>query len=136
MRSGMLYGQVAIAGITSMIHLAVAIYVLVAWRKKRYCTPWDMYTNDDHYNYWDDDYYRWPNTDNCKEKTWFAIALVCSLIWLAATVCMFVFVKSGRHAKWEAKYIPSKGDVEATDQENPVVADAAVVEEPEKEDDV
>ncbi len=57
-------------------------------------------------------------------------------MWFAAAWCMFWFVKSGRHAKWEAKYIPSKGDVEITDQESPVVADAAVVDEAEKVDDV
>ena len=131
MRSGVIYGQVAIAGLTSVGHLIVAIYVLVAWRRKRYCQAWSMYTND---YYYDDDYNRWPNNDNCMERTWFAIGLVCGLMWAAAAVCMFWFVKSGRHAKWEAKYTPSKGD-EVTNQEDAVVADAAIIES-EKEDTV
>lgn len=129
MRSGVLYGQVAIAGLTSVGHLIVAIYVLVAWRSKSWCEPWSMYASS--YYYEDDSY-----NDYCKEGTWFAVGLVCALMWAAASVCMFVFVKSGRHAKWEAKYLPSKGDVEITNQEDPVVADAAIVGESEKEDTV
>lgn len=129
MRSGVIYGQVAIAGLTSVGHLIVAIYVLVAWRRKTWCEPWSMYS----YRY-DDDYTGWPKNDRCMERTWFAIGLVCALMWAAASACMFWFVKSGRHAKWEAKYTPSKGD-EVTNQEDAVVADAAIVES-EKEDTV
>ncbi len=101
MRSAPIYGQVAIAGVTSAMSLGVGIYVLVAWRKKRYCDPFVLYTND---YYYDDDRYNWPNEDYCQEKTWFTIALLCTLLWAASAACLFYFVKSGRHAKWEDKH--------------------------------
>ena len=104
MRGGILVGQAVIAGLTSVANLGIAIYALVAWRKKRYCEVFVWYTND---YYYDDDTRNWPNTDYCHEKTWFAIALVCALLWAGAAFCMTWFVKSGRHAKWEKKYVNS-----------------------------
>lgn len=101
MRSTPIYGHVVIAGITSAMSLGAGIYVLVAWKRKRYCEPFVFYTND---WYYDDDKYVWPNEDNCLEKTWFIIALLCALLWAASAACLFYFVKSGRHAKWEDKH--------------------------------
>lgn len=165
MNRGALYSQVAIALITSVGHLIVAIYYLVVGRDRFLCDPFIMwfdddddfslrdisgstlapttsgtlistptFLNDDYYASIDDAYWKWPNRDYCNEKTWFVIGLVCTLLWAAASACMFWFVKSGRHAKWEEKYTPTEGDVEITNQEAPVVADAAFVGETGKED--
>jgi len=100
MRSGPLYGHAVIAGVLSVANLIVGSYILESWKAKRYCDPFYFYTNDWFY---DDDSRNWPNVDNCYEKTWFAIAFVCALLWASAMGCMIWFVKSGRHAKWEEK---------------------------------
>lgn len=143
MRSAPIYGHIAIAVVTSAISLGVGIYILVAWRQKRWCDPFLLYTND---YYYDDDLYKWPNEDDCPEKIWFTIALLCALLWAAAAACLFYFLKSGRHAKWEDKHSsgtvtrnnntvvelaasPSHGESDPTTGEvEPVVADAAFVE--------
>ena len=105
------YSQTAVAALTSLGSLAVAIYVLVAWRNKRYCYPFDFDVNDDEIIWADDLYMR---SDYCQEKTWFAISLVCGLLWAAAAICMFWFAKSGNHAKWEKKHTPVSATVELT----------------------
>jgi len=90
---------VAIATITSALNLVVAIYVIVAWRDRNGCSPFSLMADDDHYerSYFYD----------CSEKVWFAIALICSLLWATAAACLLYFVKSGCHAKWEEKFLPS-----------------------------
>lgn len=137
MGSGALYAPTAVAGATSLGSLAVAIYVLVAWRTKVWCYPIALDADD--YSWRDDDEYneyKWPNRDNCPEKAWFGVAFACFLLWAVAAGCTFWFVKSGRHAKWEASHTPSKADeMEMVEGEQAVVADAAVVEY-EKEDSV
>jgi len=40
-------------------------------------------------------------SDWCAEKLWGGIAVASSALWLASSVCILVFLKSGRHAKWE-----------------------------------
>jgi len=137
MPSGGLYGPVVISGATSLASLAVAIYVLVAFRKKSDCYAFVLYADD--YRWLDDDSYRWPNRDYCPEKAWFIVALICSLLWGAAAGCTFWFIKSGRHAKWEEKHTPTiAADVELAVSsraipEEPVVTGAAILE-CEKED--
>ena len=131
MPPGGLYAPVAIAAATSATSLGVAIYVLVEFRTKKYCFAWLL----DASLYNDDDVYGWPNRDNCPEKAWFIVALLCSLLWGVTAWCTFWFIKSGRHAKWEETHSPST--VVATDvelavssqavTEEPVIADAAVV---------
>lgn len=142
MRSAPIYGHVVIAGLTSALSLGVAIYVLVAWKRQRFCEAFVLYTND---YYFDDDEREWPNRDYCPEKTWFTIAFLCSLLWAASTACLFYFVKSGRHAKWEDKHsgtvnsdespavelaaTPARAEARSTTGEGEaVVADAAVLE--------
>ena len=101
MRRSPLLWYIVVAGLISVMNLGIAIYVLVAWRKKEYCRIFDWYTENYYSN---DDRYTWPNTDYCQEKTWFAIALACALLWAGVTFCITWFVKSGRHAKWEEEY--------------------------------
>ena len=125
MRATPIYTNVAVAGITSAGLLAVGIYVLVAWKSKVWCDPFIFYT--DHYNLNDDLY----SGDYCEEKSWFAVALVCAILWAGAAVCMLVFVKSGRHAKWESKHTPAEMELAASavvseQQQQAVVANVAV----------
>lgn len=138
MRSGPLYSHVTVAVASFAGNLALAIYVLVHWRKKSYCDPWVMWASNDDYV---DDFYKYPNNGHeyCKQIAWGSVALVCAVLWAVACICMFVFVKSGRHAKWEKKHSPS---VELAVASSPadgingaVVANAAVIET-EKEDSV
>eukprot|EP00533_Pseudo-nitzschia_delicatissima_P013743 CAMPEP_0197282838 /NCGR_PEP_ID=MMETSP1432-20130617/24626_1 /TAXON_ID=44447 /ORGANISM="Pseudo-nitzschia delicatissima, Strain UNC1205" /LENGTH=187 /DNA_ID=CAMNT_0042749817 /DNA_START=329 /DNA_END=893 /DNA_ORIENTATION=- len=96
MRSTPIYGHVVIAGVTSAMSLGAGIYVLVVGKESATVSHSFFYTND---RYYDDDKY-----DNCLEKTWFIIALLCALLWAASAACLFYFVKSGRHAKWEDKH--------------------------------
>jgi len=140
MGSGALYAPAAIAGATSLGSLAVAIYVLVEWRTVVRCYPFELSSNN--YDWRDDDQYKWPNRDYCTEKAWFGVAFACFVLWAAVAGCTFWFVKSGRHARWEAAHTPSKADeTEMVEQQPPqqpqeaVVADVAVVE-CEKEDSV
>ena len=133
MRSGALYAPTAIAGATSIGSLATAMYVLVAWRTKTWCNVFDMDMSFDDWR--DDDRYTWPNRDDCPEKAWFGVAFACYVLWAVVAGCTFWFVKSGRHARWEATHTPSKADeMEMVESEQPhqqaqaVVADAAVLE--------
>ncbi len=43
--------------------------------------------------------------------------LLCGVHWFAVAVCMVWFVKSGRHAKWEAHY--SRSTAETNDDADP-----------------
>merc|ERR1719343_336885 len=141
MRTAPLYSHVAVGVLSFAGNLAVGIYVLVRWRKKGWCEPWSFWVDDDAWR--DDDFYKYPNNShqNCKQVAWGSIALVCAVLWLAAAICMLVFIKSGRHAKWEKKHTPSVELAVAaeapagTDTDGAVVADAAVLET-EKEDNV
>jgi len=86
-----------------------------------------------------------PDPDYCQQEVWGSIALVCFFLWMAAAVCMFYFVKSGRHATWEAKLsVTSEDDaapakLEAVPSrdggEELVQADAAVLSS-DKEDEI
>lgn len=111
LRAPLLYGYVWVAILTALGQLAVAIYCFVALRKKTDCYAVELYSNDD---YWrpDDDRWQWPNRDYCDEKLWGTTALVCFFLWASASICLFKFVKSGRHAKWEEQY--SSGNVHET----------------------
>jgi len=141
MRSGPLYSHVAVAVLSFVGNMIVGIYVFVNWKKKSYCYVWDWWVSDDDWR--DDDFYKYPNNghEDCKQIAWGSVALVCAVLWAAAAICMFVFVKSGRHAKWEKKHTPADSvelavaSTPGTETNGAVVADAAVLET-EKEDTV
>lgn len=128
---GAMYGAVAIATFVSLSNIGLGIYCLVAWKHVTDCYPFDMSSYTSTYIREGEDEPR----DWCQEEAWAIVAFVCSAFWLATAVCMFVFVKSGRHAKWEDKHTP---DIELA-QAHPassagdaaVVADAPVVVLPE-----
>lgn len=105
MSASAIYGHIAIATITSVLNLVVGIYVIVAWRDRDWCSPFSLAADDDAT-------YMFNSTYNyeCSYEVWFAIALICSLLWGAAAACLFYFVKSGSHAKWEKKFLPSSSN--------------------------
>jgi len=79
----------------------------------------------------EDNYDDLYSSDYCEEKSWFAVALVCAILWAGAAVCMLVFVKSGRHAKWESKHTPAEMELAASavvpeQQQQAVVENVAV----------
>jgi len=94
------YLSVAAAAVSSLFSMGSGIYVLIAFRNKAWCSPFDLYNygelNDPAYNvnhYW--------NRDRCHEETWAIIAFVCAALWATIAGIMIYFVRSGRHAKWE-----------------------------------
>jgi len=155
MRGGPLVSHMVLAGLTSAANLGIAIYILIDWKRKSWCHVFVLYADDDDWrridDVFDDNYYDDDIWDDCQEKTWFAVAFVCALLWAAAMFCMIWFVKSGRHAKWEKKHstapLLSSTEVEITATpsnangdttgggDDAVVADASVLET-EKEDSV
>jgi len=116
MRGGIFYGQAVIAGLTALAHLILALYVLVTWKRKRWCDPWFMCSSVGDWEQPNPSVYHYH--DHCREKTWFAIAFVCALLWAVATFCTVWFVESGRYDKWEKKWVPSSScDTPAEDEE-------------------
>ena len=105
MSSSLIYFNVAIASITSLGNMIIAIYVVVTWKDSSYCAPFFLMT--DYHSFF------FPSQQYCNEYLWFAIAFICSLLWAATAACLFYFVKSGSHAKWEEKFIPSSSEVAA-----------------------
>jgi hypothetical protein len=99
--SGSLYGSAAVAFFNALAMIGLGIYVLVVWKDVSDCVPFYGYT------YTSSSFYN----DYCHEEAWGAIALVCAFLWGAAAVCMFCFVKSGRHALWEKRHIPSDAEL-------------------------
>ena len=125
MPKGGLFAPVIIAALTSATSMGVAIYVLVEFRTKAYCSAFALYSYEGD----------WPERDWCPERAWFVVALICSILWGVAAWCTFWFIKSGRHSKWENKHSPST-TVVATDvelavasppEQEPVVASVAAV---------
>jgi len=96
------YLSAAAAVVSSLLSLGSGIYVLIAFRNTRHCSPFDMYNygelNDPQYIDNTDDYY---NRDRCYEGKWASIAFVCAALWATIAGFMIYFVHSGRHAKWE-----------------------------------
>ena len=85
-------GVAALAGITSFI---AGIIMLVHWKDKTCC---EVFTFTEQYRYYGDN-----EDDNCREGAWSIVAFVTGIMWFAVAGCIFYFVKSGRHAKWEEK---------------------------------
>ena len=99
MKTASLIGLMVVAGVISSMNLGIGIFVLVFWRDSRYCEPFDWYNGGS--SGW------WP-VDFCHEEIYFAVALVCALLWAAAMCCTIWFVTSGRHAKWQELYAASE----------------------------
>jgi len=96
----------ALAMLASVMCFVAGIIMLILWKDKRYCEVFVFdgsgTRDDDYYDYYDDDTYRLR--DYCREGAWSIVAFVTGIMWFAVAGCIFYFVKSGRHAKWEAKF--------------------------------
>jgi len=102
-----------LAVLASAMCFVAGIIMLVLWKDKRYC---EVFVFDGSGSYDDDysgsyysNYYLTPNPayehpDYCREGAWSIVAFVTGIMWFAVAGCIFYFVKSGRHAKWEAKF--------------------------------
>jgi len=114
---GMVATQI-VCFLAASAHIGAGIWALVRWRNASDCYPFVFDTDD--YEPIDRGYYRetiyndygdpisyyTPHVDNgwdyCAEKAWAIITLLDAILWLAAGGCLVAFVKTGRHARWEA----------------------------------
>jgi len=111
-----MYGLVSAAMLVSLESLVLGIYTATTLRTAEFCRPWDLYyygdttislQGDDYWAFKDDesadlyrkDYYVYD--DECWEWVLAVIPFFCSALWIASAACLFRFVHSGRHARWE-----------------------------------
>jgi len=108
-----MYVNVVVAVVCSMSSLGFSIYAHLYLSDAVECTFWPSLDAPSA------DTYSYRRYDSCDEILLVLTSLVSSVLWAFAAGCMFHFVKSGRHAKWE-KYHSDKarrdngelGDVE------------------------
>jgi hypothetical protein len=132
---GTLYATIAVALFCCLAHLGVGLYALLAFANKEDCEEFSLYSYDYSYDieipddFWPvtEQSWRYGYDDRCNEKVWATIAFICGILWAAVAFCVFYFVKSGRHAKWEKMYSNEKTEGNGTN--NPVV-DLEMVETP------
>ncbi len=86
----------------AIFHFGLALYCWIALRRTMACKVFHQLIDDDDDNNYNYNYY-WYN-DSCNEKLFGFLALVCSLLWTACSLCLSKFVSSGRHAKWEEQH--------------------------------
>lgn len=124
MPSKPLYIHVVVAAVASLVSLVCAIWIFIKWRSPwvYWCVPLIMYADDNTVDDWDFQYD--DDWSECHREAWGAIAVVCSALWAASAICMFCFVKSGRHAKWEAKYVAEAEAEAAAENDGPMAASA------------
>jgi len=133
---GMIYATVAVALVCCLAHMGVGIYVLVHYKYTIYCEAWTFsgygsLKPEDNVWDWDDFFYddrlAYQPTDECWEDVLAAVAFICGIFWAAVAFCVFYFVKSGRHAKWEETYSNEKA---AGNGNSTPVVDLEMVETP------
>ena len=78
-----IYASTAVAFVNSLVSLGFRIYCI------------------SHYWWYDNAWY----------YARYSCLLLCGILWFAVAACMFWFVKSGRHAKWEANYSRSTAEI-------------------------
>ena len=105
-RKGTLYITVAVGALTSLSMLGLGLYILFYLK---YASDCYAFSGDIYYG----------RKDWCNEILWATIAFGCAAIWGAATHCMLVFVRSGRHTKWEKYYTTNVED--STEHDSPEV---------------
>lgn len=118
-RKGALYITVAVGALTSLSMLGLGLYILFYLQ---YASDCYAFSGD----------IRFGRKDWCNEILWASIAFGCAAIWGAATHCMLVFVRSGRHAKWEKYYSTNVED--STEHDSPGVERSPTEESLEIED--
>merc|ERR1711983_54278 len=75
-------------------NIGAGIWVLLRWRYSKWCEPFFFDADDNRYVN--------GHYDDCPEHAWAIISFLDAILWLAAGSCLFAFVKTGRHARWEA----------------------------------
>lgn len=142
--SGPMYAPFVAMVITTLSSVGTGIYCFVVLRRTRYCSVFSFWADD----FVDDDFF-----DYCAEEVWGSIAIASSALWLASAICILVFLKTGRHAKWEKKHCeeantpsadvelaeetggdpvlvcPSAAEASPEEGGEPVVAEAAVLDD-------
>jgi len=92
-----------LAALASVMCFVAGIIMLVLWKDKRYC---QIFVFDSNHSWKDDDdFYDYQRHDHCREGAWSIVAFFTGIMWFTVAGCIFYFVKSGRHAKWEAKFV-------------------------------
>lgn len=105
-----IYVSVVVAVACSMSSMGFGIYAYLYFFDAQRCDFWPLERWGDTNEY---------QSDSCPDSFFVMTCLFISVLWAFAAGCMFHFVKSGRHAKWE-KYHTNKarrdngelGDVE------------------------
>lgn len=82
--------------VAALLNIFVGVWFLVTRKNSGWCAPFTMSFYDD-----DDDRYS-RRYDYCPEKTYAAVAFVDAVLWFAVAFCTIAFLKTGRHALWEA----------------------------------
>ena len=92
---------VILSGLEALIQFGYAIYILVKFPESTDCWMFwgDHYTSS---NKWVD--------DSCPEGLWAGMTFVNSFLWFGSAFCLWYFVWSGRHAKWEKLHKGSNGN--------------------------
>jgi len=110
-----IYASAAVATIASLVCDGLGLYMLIQWKYVRSCYTFVLYS----YGSLDDDNYS-SRRDYCNEQGWASVAFVCGVLWSAVAVCLYYFVKTGRHAKWEEHH--SKSPEESNEARDDAVA--------------
>jgi len=94
-----LYISAGISFVAAITCIIAGIYMIIFWKDRPYCSVFQL-LRDDYYM----DGYRSEYSD-CREGIWVVVAFGTALLWFATSGCIFYFVKSGRHTKWEEKLL-------------------------------
>jgi len=111
--SGTLKVSVFVAALTCLSMVGLGLKILFMWSEASDCY---VFTGDLYYSGGKN------RGDWCPELLWAVIAFGCAAMWGAGTICMLIFLASGRHAKWETHY--GKKVEESTDGSSPDVESA------------
>jgi len=116
-----LYISAGISFVAAITCIIAGIYMIVFWKDRPYCSVFQL-LRDDYYM----DGYRSEYSD-CREGIWVVVAFGTALLWFATSGCIFYFVKSGRHTKWEEKLLQAAAADTTTTTTTTAVATADAV---------
>ena len=99
-KKGGILSIVILSGLEALIQFGYAIYILVKFPESTDCWMFwgDHYTSSNKWAF-----------DDCPEGLWAGITFVNSFLWFGSAFCLWYFVWSGRHAKWEKLHKGSNG---------------------------
>lgn len=143
--SGCMYVYIIIAGLCAVCSIGSGIWVATKWRDDYICVPFYFWSSfdgeeDDIFNInfdddiWDDDFSTQVATtlddvDLCFNQFYAGLAITCGVLWAIVTICITIFVTSGRHARFEEKFNnPTAAAVELPSRAAPPPAAATPAE--------